>query len=96
MTDASLDGRSFRDPSSDAVLRCREQAGIVWGTVARHGGGIALALGTRHGDVIDLRCCHVDDQGATSQSAIRAEVSRLPDGRLRLSGSPAFDEIGDQ
>jgi hypothetical protein len=97
MSEPSLDGRAFRDPRGTSVLECREQAGIVWARLAAPPGDavapVALALGTRDGDVIDLRCCHVDEAGSTRHTTIRADVVLLADGRLRLEGAERFDEI---
>jgi hypothetical protein len=94
MTDpVSLDGRRFRAPDDGGVYECREQAGIVWGRYTGEAVKVGLLVGTRDGDVIDLRCFHVDAAGTTASTAIRAQVVLLDDGRVRLDGAPVLEEV---
>jgi len=82
----------------------REQDGRIWAWYS--GGEIAQGhlVGTRLGDALDFRYVQLNRSGETSSGHCVSELSRLPDGRLRLdetwswesregSGTSAVEEV---
>ncbi|GAA2741807.1 MULTISPECIES: hypothetical protein [Kitasatospora] len=88
----SLDGLVFAPTGRaaagevDAATRFtyREQDGRVW--AAYRGGEIVHGhlVGTRVGDVLEFRYVQLNTAGETAGGHCVSELSRLPDGRLRL------------
>jgi hypothetical protein len=110
----SLDGRRFRSAANvggevdaDTVFHYAEDgSGEVWASYA--GGAIrrGFLVGRRGGNRLEFRYVQLNDAGETSSGHCVSTVSTLPDGRLRLdetwawesragSGSSAVEELPD-
>ena len=96
---SSLDGRVFRAVSNpdgevsegDTLFHYSQQADLVH---ARYeGGGIRLGflVGTRDGDALDFRYAHVNPAGETATGHCTSRIEVLPDGRVRLHETWAWD-----
>jgi hypothetical protein len=95
----SLDGRVFRvaetggesEASTATVFEYHEQDGLVW---ARYEGGavrLGFLVGTREGDRLELRHSQLNVDDETSSGRCTTAVSVLPDGRLRLDETWAWE-----
>jgi hypothetical protein len=95
----SLDGRRFRvaemveggEASAATIFEYHEQGDLVW---ARYEGGavrLGFLIGTRSNDRIDFRYSQLNDDGETSNGRCRSQITRLPDGRLRLTENWAWE-----
>ncbi|MBV8064021.1 MAG: hypothetical protein JOY73_00690 [Actinobacteria bacterium] len=89
----SLDGRRFApleradagEAGADTVFEYHEDAGVIW---ARYAGGsvkLGFLVGTRSGDTLSFRYCHVNDAGETANGTCASAISADADGRLVLS-----------
>lgn len=95
----SLDGRVFRvsemgeagEASTATVFEYHEGDGIVWARY--HGGAVRLGflVGTRDGDRLEFRYSQLNESGETSNGRCSTTVSILPDGRLRLAETWAWE-----
>lgn len=95
----SLDGRRFADEtghhegdvSGDTVFLYREADGEIWAEYA--GGEIRRGslIGRRSGDRLDFRYVHLTVAGATASGRCRTTIAVLPDGRLRLDETWAWE-----
>lgn len=114
-TGLSLDGRCFRsageveggDVDAATLFTYHQEGDLVW--AAYEGGGVrrGYLVGTRHGDRLDIRYCHLDASGATATGHCRSTVVALADGRLRLeerwrwesrdgSGTSVLEEVASR
>jgi hypothetical protein len=95
----SLDGRVFRvsemgdagEASAATVFQYHEEQGVIW---ARYEGGavrVGFLVGTRDGDRLEFRYSQLNKSGETSNGRCTTTVSVLPDGRLRLSETWAWE-----
>lgn len=94
-----LDGRTFvavatsgaGDVDAATLFHYREQDGVVWADYA--GGAVARGylVGTRDGDRLDFRYVHLDAAGATASGRCRSRVVALPDGRVQLHETWAWE-----
>jgi len=95
----SLEGRRFRvaemsdsaEAGTDTVFEYHEQDGVIW---ARYQGGavrLGFVVGTRSGDRLEFRYSQVNESGETSNGRCSSTVSALPDGRLRLNETWAWE-----
>jgi len=95
----SLDGRRFRpaaavsggDVGAETVFEYVEDDGIVH---ARYGGGavrLGFLVGTREGDVLRFRYAQVRADGTTATGRCESRIETLPDGRLRLHETWAWE-----
>src|SRR5688572_23129990 len=99
MTRPSLDGRVFRSSgaveggqvSADTEFRYREHDGMVWssynGGAIRHG----HLVGTRQEDRVEARYAQLHRDGTTADGHVSATIEELPDGRLRLHETWAWE-----
>jgi hypothetical protein len=93
MVTAGLDGRRFRDVTSEhsgdvsgeTVFDYHEDNdGTIW---AQYGGGkvrLGFLVGTRENEELDFRYAHVTTSGETATGHCTSRVEVLGDGRLRL------------
>jgi hypothetical protein len=102
VTDAgfpSLDGRAFRqaemasegEASSATVFEYHEADDLVW---ARYEGGavrLGFLVGVRDGDSLEFRYSQLNERGETSSGRCSTTISALPDGRLRLEETWAWE-----
>src|SRR4051795_9720186 len=95
----SLDGRRFRpaaeaaggEGGAETISECVEEDGIVH---ARYGGGagrLGFLVGTREGDVLRFRYAQVRADGTTATGRCESRIETLPDGRLRLHETWAWE-----
>jgi hypothetical protein len=94
-----LDGRTFAAISNTADgevgsatrFTYREDGGTVWAEYA--GGDVARGylVGTRTADELDFRYVHLNVSGATAAGHCRSRISVMPDGRLRLHETWAWE-----
>src|SRR4051795_997722 len=95
----SLHGRRFRpatevsggDVGTETVFEYVEDDGIVH---ARYGGGavrLGFLVGTRDGDVLRFRYAQVRADGSTAAGRCESRIETLPDGRLRLHETWAWE-----
>jgi hypothetical protein len=95
----SLDGRRFRpatdvsggDVGAETIFEYVEEDGIVH---ARYGGGavrLGFLVGTRSGDVLQFRYAQVRADGTTATGRCESRIEPLPDGRLRLHETWAWE-----
>jgi len=100
MSPASLDGRSFHDVTpvhaGDVGAGTRfeyhqESDGTVWGRYA--GGSVRLGflVGVRVDDTLEFRYSHVTVDGETANGRCASQIEQLPDGRLRLHETWAWE-----
>jgi hypothetical protein len=102
VTDApspSLDGRRFApvadvaggDVGAGTVFEYAEADGIVH---ARYAGGavrLGFLVGTREGDTLRFRYAQVRGDGTTATGRCESRIETLPDGRLRLHETWAWE-----
>jgi hypothetical protein len=95
----SLHGRRFRpaaevsggDVGAETVFEYVEADGIVH---ARYGGGavrLGFLVGTRDGDVLRFRYAQLRADGSTATGRCESRIEALPDGRLRLHETWAWE-----
>jgi hypothetical protein len=96
----SLDGRTLRDVTDvhlgdvggDTTFHDHEDGdSVVW---ARYSGGsvrLGYLVGTRAADRLDFRYAHVTTGGETATGHCVSRIETLPDGRLRLHETWAWD-----
>jgi hypothetical protein len=95
----SLHGRRFRpaadvpggDVGAETVFEYVEDDGIVH---ARYGGGavrLGFLVGTRDGDVLRFRYAQLRADGSTASGRCESRIETLPDGRLRLHETWAWE-----
>lgn len=94
-----LDGRVFRSAdavaggqvTSDTEFRFRQSGDMVWGRYS--GGGIRLGflVGTSDGSTVRFRYTQLDTSGETASGSSIDRVEVLPDGRVRLHETWAWD-----
>jgi hypothetical protein len=110
-----IDGKTFAGVtnSSDGEVGSatrftyRQDGDVVWADYA--GGEVVRGylVGTRAGDELDFRYVHLNSSGATAAGHCRSRLSVLPDGRVRMqetwawesragSGESVIEEIADQ
>jgi hypothetical protein len=95
----SLDGRRFQaaaqvaggDVGEETLFEYAEADGIVH---ARYAGGtirLGFLVGTREGDVLRFRYAQVRADGTTATGRCESRIETLPDGRLRLDETWAWE-----
>jgi hypothetical protein len=95
----SLHGRRFRPAAevsgggdgAETVFEYVEDDGIVH---ARYGGGavrLGFLVGTRDGDVLRFRYAQLRADGSTATGRCESRIEALPDGRLRLHETWAWE-----
>ncbi|MEO6989188.1 MAG: hypothetical protein ABI239_11135 [Aquihabitans sp.] len=95
----SLDGRRFADQtgrhdgdvSGDTVFAYREADGEIW---ADYAGGVirrGSLVGSRSGNRLDFRYVHLTADGETASGRCQTMITALPDGRLRLEETWAWE-----
>jgi hypothetical protein len=96
----SLDGRRFRavaeveggDVGPQTEFEYAERAdGVIH---ARYAGGavrLGFLVGTRAGDTLSFRYAQLLDDGRTATGRCESRIEELPDGRLRLHETWAWD-----
>lgn len=99
LVSAPLDGRTFvavetsgpGDVDSATVFRYHERDGAVWADYA--GGAVrrGYLVGTRDGDRLDFRYVHLDTAGATASGRCTSRIEALPDGRVRMHETWAWE-----
>jgi hypothetical protein len=96
---SSLDGRIFQvsemgdegEASAATVFEYHEEGDIVW---ARYQGGmvrLGFLVGTREGDRVDFRYSQLNEQGETSNGRCSSQILVLPDGRIRMTETWAWE-----
>jgi hypothetical protein len=97
---SSLDGRQFRamadveggDVGPQTEFEYAERAdGVIH---ARYAGGavrLGFLVGTRSGDTLRFRYAQLLEDGRTATGHCESRVEELPDGRLRLHETWAWD-----
>jgi hypothetical protein len=97
--DLSLDGRVFRvaemgeagEASEATLFEYHEDRGVVW---ARYQGGavrLGFLVGIRRDDRVEFRYSQLNENGETSNGRCTSEISVLPDGRLRMAETWAWE-----
>lgn len=95
----SLEGRRFRsvgdvpggEVSAETLFEYHEDEDLLW---ARYAGGdvrLGYLVGTRAGGTLDFRYAQVNAAGQTAAGHCRSEIEVLPDGRIRLHETWAWD-----
>lgn len=94
-----MDGRVLRSTSAveggqvtpDTEFRFRQSQDLVWGRYS--GGGIRLGfmVGTSDGETLRFRYTQVDASGETATGSSVDRIEALPDGRVRLHETWAWD-----
>jgi hypothetical protein len=95
----SLDGRRFQavadvaggDVGAQTVFEYVEDDGVVH---ARYAGGairLGFLVGTRQGDTLRFRYAQVRADGTTASGRCESRIEALPDGRLRLHETWAWE-----
>jgi hypothetical protein len=95
----SLDGRRFQavadvaggDVGAQTVFEYVEDDGVVH---ARYAGGairLGFLVGTRDGDTLRFRYAQVRADGTTASGRCESRIEALPDGRLRLHETWAWE-----
>lgn len=97
--DAVIDGKVFvgvsnsADGQVNAATRFsyHQQGGTVWADYA--GGQVSRGhlVGTRRGDELTFRYVHLDVTGKTAGGRCTSRITVLPDGRVRLEESWAWE-----
>jgi hypothetical protein len=98
-SEISLDGRRFGvaemgdegEANSETVFEYHQDGDLVW---ARYEGGavrLGYLVGTRDGDRIDIRYSQLNDKGETSTGRCSSQIVVLPDGRIRLNETWAWE-----
>jgi hypothetical protein len=95
----SLDGRTFRvaemsdsgEAGTGTIFEYHERDGVVWARY--HGGAVRLGflVGTRADDRLEFRYSQLNENGQTSSGRCSTKISTLPDGRLRLDETWAWE-----
>lgn len=113
--DVSLDGRTFRmlssttsevDLAEPTVFRYSEREGVLWGDYSGDTVIEGRFAGVREGETVRLSYNHRSKSGALTHGNAVTEISRVDDGKLRLTefyrngeGDPALsfcEEISEQ
>lgn len=98
MSAPSLDGRRFTavmndggDVDAATVFHYHEDGSEIWADYA--GGQVVrgFLVGTRRGDELGFRYVHLDAAGHTATGRCSSHLAVLPDGRLRLSETWAWE-----
>jgi hypothetical protein len=95
----SLDGRRFQaaadvpggDVGAQTVFEYVEDDGVIH---ARYAGGairLGFLVGTREGDTLRFRYAQVRADGSTASGRCESRIEALPDGRLRLHETWAWE-----
>ena len=94
-----MEGKRFRvaamgdegEASAETVFEYHEDGDLIWATY--HGGAVRLGflVGTRDGDTLDFRYTQLNELGETANGHCSTAISVLPDGRLRLDESWAWE-----
>lgn len=94
-----MDGRVLRSPDAvqggqvtpDTEFRFRQSGDMIWGRYS--GGGIRLGflVGTTDGQTLRFRYTQLDTRGATASGSTVDRIESLPDGRVRLHETWAWD-----
>lgn len=95
----SLEGKRFQvaamgeqgEASEETVFEYHQDGDLVWATY--RGGTVRLGflVGTRDGDALDFRYSQVHEMGETANGHCSTTISMLPDGRLRLNETWAWE-----
>lgn len=95
----SLEGRRFAavadveggEVGTETVFTYHQAGDLVWGEYV--GGRVELGrlVGSRSGDALDFRYVQRSAEGHTASGRCRSVISRLPDGRLRLDETWAWE-----
>jgi hypothetical protein len=98
-TPIDLDGRVFRSVAAvaggqvtpETEFRFRQSGDMIWGRYS--GGGIRLGflVGTSDGATARFRYTQLDTTGETASGSSVDRIEALPDGRLRLHETWAWD-----
>jgi len=99
MTAPSLDGRHFRaadmgaagEVGAETVFEYHEGDGVVWARYEGGAIGLGFLVGTRNGDTVEFRYSQLNAAGETSSGRCRSTIAVLPDGRLRLDETWAWE-----
>ena len=94
-----MDGRVLRAPQAvaggqvtpDTEFRFRQSGDMIWGRYS--GGGIRLGflVGTSDGETLRFRYTQLDTSGETATGSSVDRIEALPDGRVRLHETWAWD-----
>ena len=94
-----MDGRVLRSASAveggqvtpDTEFRFRQSERMIWGRYS--GGGIRLGflVGTSDGETLRFRYTQLDSDGETASGSSVDRIEALPDGRVRLHETWAWD-----
>ena len=94
-----MDGRVLRSITAveggqvtpDTEFRFRQSGDLLWGRYS--GGGIRLGflVGTSDGQTLRFRYTQVDGSGETATGSSVDRIEALPDGRVRLHETWAWD-----
>ena len=94
-----MDGRVLRSPSAvpggqvtaETEFRFRQSGDMIWGRYS--GGGIRLGflVGTSDGQTLRFRYTQLDGSGETASGSSVDRIEALPDGRVRLHETWAWD-----
>jgi hypothetical protein len=79
------------EASSATVFEYHEANDLVW---ARYEGGavrLGFLVGIREGDRLEFRYTQLNESGETSSGRCSTTISALPDGRLRLEETWAWE-----
>ena len=99
MSGVDLDGRVFRSVGAvdggqvtpDTEFRFRQSEDMVWGRYS--GGAIRMGffVGTSDGATVRFRYTQLDTSGETASGSSVDRIEVLPDGRVRLHETWAWD-----